>query len=591
MIVLPLGLSLITGMVITPHVSRAQRAAAAETGATLLKKAMSLEAAGKLGEAADAYTRAAAAFERENNSDANIKALNKSALLNEKYADQLLNGTVAAQQKTPAVNKAATAQKAAPAALQAGDVAPQPLEASSIVKTRGGYTSVSGPGGKPIEGLMLSRHNFDIHNPGIVVTPDGTIHVAFVEEHAVIYSYSVYHRSSSDGGKSWSDAKNLSEVLPDYQIGNCRIAADGAGRVYVIWRTGAEARAPTSGIDPHADRVANNLVYRVLEGGAWNGKAVQIHEQATHEFQNEGSASWFVSTDPAGKVHVIWNQLPLAAHKKTIQGPGTGPSEIMETVLNGKDPGQPHQIYQAKISDLGMGYGLGSDYFDTLEGYVDGAGQSHILVKVLNVLRRDTTNKFHLIENGMETPAIELPGRTFDTWVDPPRLLLDAQGRRHVIAWYKTGEQPHIRDYVLGSEAEPAIIRSAKEVKGNIIGFQAYQGPAGRMVVTMQMNDTGKDTDGELYVSTSDGGKWSAPVNVTNNTGRFKFASTNTSTRSNISTLSYWHPGTAAAAFDRQGHLVLAYISKKHSSFNSSAVGITLASGSTSKPQLLFLRF
>ena len=98
-------------------------------------------------------------------------------------------------------------------------------------------------------------------------------------------------------------------------------------------------------------------------------------------------------------------------------------------------------------------------------------------------------------------------------------------------------------------------------------------------------------TDDELYVSTSDGGRWSAPVNITNNTGRIQSRSTQTSSQSHVATESYWYPGTAAAAFDKAGHLVIAYVSKKFGIVNSSAFGVSIAGGSSATPNLLFLRF
>ena len=232
------------------------------------------------------------------------------------------------------------------------------------------------------------------------------------------------------------------------------------------------------------------------------------------------------------------------------------------------------------------------DHYDTINGYVDGAGLAHFLARAHHPgVNPEPNNRFHIVENGGEKLALELPGNVYDYWKCPPTLLVDAKGQRHIIAWYVRGEQPSIRDYVLGSEAEPAIVRASKEVTGKVIGFQAFQGPAGRMVVLMEMNDTGKNTDDELYVSMSDGGKWSAPVNVTNNTGKFHFISTNTSIASHVATLSYWYPGPAAATFDKQGHLLLAYISNKYSIVESNALGLTVAGGSSATPNLLFLRF
>lgn len=595
----PLALALGSGAVLLPQTALAVQDAPAETGAALLQQAKRFEAAAQWKQAAEAYGKAAAAFEKEKNTDANISALEKSALMFEKYADALVKGTARRAQQAPPAAKQAEAPR--PAAGVNPPVAglPLALEESAVVNrsARGGL-AVSQKDGRPIDGVKLSRHDADIHNPGIAVAPDGTIHVAFVERRAETpYTYAVYHRSSSDGGKSWSDAKNLSEVLPDYVVGNCRIATDGANRVYVIWRTGYAENVPDSGTEPHAAQTCNSLYYRVLENGAWSGKAILVHPAATRETSDMGSASWFVATDPTGKVHVVWNQYPSRQDHPEFYGHGyrdltIGIGQVKETTLDGKDPGQPREIYMAKVTkDKAFGTPR-CDHYDTINGYVDAAGQAHFLARAhVQGITPEPNNRFVMVENGSENLALTLPGSVSGYWQYPPTLLVDAKGQRHIIAWYKAGEQPNIRDYVVGSDAEPTVIRASKEVKGKVIGFQAFQGSAGRMVVLMQMNDTGKETDDELYVSMSDGGKWSAPVNVTNNTGKFYFISHSTSIASHVATSSYWYPGPGAAAFDRQGHLVLTYISKEHSIVASQALGVTLAGGSTVTPKLRFLRF
>jgi hypothetical protein len=267
----------------------------------------------------------------------------------------------------------------------------------------------------------------------------------------------------------------------------------------------------------------------------------------------------------------------------------------MEAVLNGTDPGTPREIYHAKIAEDPAYHSPGCDHFDTIDGYVDAAGQAHLIAHVsyAGVGPTDPNHRIHLIQGGVQTPAVNLPNKSFNIWRYPPRLLLDAKGRQHIIAMYEAGEQPSIRDYLIGSDDEPSIIRAAKEVKGKLIGFQASQGSKGRMVALMEMNDTGNNTDDELYISTSDGESWTPPVNVTNNTGRKSFFSKETSIAgaSHVASLSYWFPGSASAAYGPDGHLTLLYISNQLSVVQSVALGWTLAGGSTRTPNLLFLRF
>ena len=73
------------------------------------------------------------------------------------------------------------------------------LDRSTIVsRTREGNLAVAMSNGTPINGVKLSRHDSDIHNPTIVAGADGTIHVAFVERMLQLpYDYSVYYRGSA----------------------------------------------------------------------------------------------------------------------------------------------------------------------------------------------------------------------------------------------------------------------------------------------------------------------------------------------------------------------------------------------------------
>ena len=112
------------------------------------------------------------------------------------------------------------------------------------------------------------------------------------------------------------------------------------------------------------------------------------------------------------------------------------------------------------------------------------------------------------------------------------------------------------------------------------------------MVVIIQANDNGGLGNADSFVTISTGdGKWSPPVNVTNNSGRMSFASKQTSSESNVAIEKSYVPGVAAAAFDRDGHLLLLMINNEHSLFASTAFGVTIAGGSTSTPTLRFLKF
>ena len=111
------------------------------------------------------------------------------------------------------------------------------------------------------------------------------------------------------------------------------------------------------------------------------------------------------------------------------------------------------------------------------------------------------------------------------------------------------------------------------------------------MVVIMQMSDSGDIGEGDNFVSISTGTTWSAPVNITNNAARKSFASRQTGARSNVAIAKTYNPGSASAAFDKEGHLLLLMINNEFSIFGSSAFGVELSGGSTSTPTLQFLKF
>ena len=186
----------------------------------------------------------------------------------------------------------------------------RPLSESEIVLNN----AVAAKNGKPIDGLKLSQHDIGIFSPSIAVGPDGKIHVAFVETHPNTFALAVYYRSSGDHGKTWTEAKNLSEDMPDIAVGRSTVLVDGRNRIYVIWRAGMGQYLPASsnlgGSGP------SNLMYRVLENGKWSS-IKPVHPPATNATQDRGSLSSFTVVDGAGRVQVIWNVVPQFLASRT----------------------------------------------------------------------------------------------------------------------------------------------------------------------------------------------------------------------------------------------------------------------------------
>ena len=467
----------------------------------------------------------------------------------------------------------------------------QPIENSDIV-TRGsdGLPGVMKKDGTPINGLKLSQHDTLVLSPNIAVACDGAIHVAFIERQVESpFSLFVYHRESIDGGKTWSEAKNLSEDMPGFAVGYCNLLVDGRDRVYVTWRVGLSELLPPS----EGDNV--NLVYRVLDHGKWS-KIIPVNPPGSASTQNNGSIFSFTTADAAGQVQAVWNACPdTFLPETTVSGMhlgGVGNGLVFEAALDGSTPSAPHQIYMAQITtNASMGdYGKMCDDFSDLDGYADANGAPHFIAITRAVRGTESGSQIDLFEDGKRTPAIKLPTDYMETWTTPPKLLVDAKGNRHIIAFYKGGEHPSFRDYVVGSDEDPTVILTAKP-PGTCLGFQAYQGPGGHMAVVMQTTERGFIDSGDSWVSVSDGGSWSPAVCVTGNAARAKYVATQKSGNLLVGIGDRYGPGPGAVAFDKDGHLLLALVNVKTGTFGLNAGGVTYAGGSTQSPMLFFYKF
>ncbi len=79
-------------------------------------------------------------------------------------------------------------------------------------------------------------------------------------------------------------------------------------------------------------------------------------------------------------------------------------------------------------------------------------------------------------------------------------------------------------------------------------------------------------------------------MNVTNNALRRSFAARQINAVANVAVAKSFYPGPAAAAFDKDGHLLLLMVQNEYALFGNQ-VGIHYLGGSSSTPTLQFLRF
>ena len=280
------------------------------------------------------------------------------------------------------VQDAEKAPDATPAGASAAPFAPTtvpllPLAKSAlVVKAANGAPVVANKNGSSIDGIELSTQDIAIISPSIAVAPDGTIHVAFVESNRTTFANAVYHRSSSDGGKTWAEAKNLSEDMPNIDVAGSQVLVDGRNRTYVIWGT------PLGGV---AGR--SNLFYRELEGGKWSET-----KPISSNLKDNSARSCFAAVDAAGHVQVIWNIDPNPRHPELLQNglqvPGVGDGLVLQSTLDGATAGNPREVFLPAIGTVGTGgWATAScDALDTLNGYFDAAGTVHFVAAVTGTM-------------------------------------------------------------------------------------------------------------------------------------------------------------------------------------------------------------
>jgi len=445
--------------------------------------------------------------------------------------------------------------------------------------------------------FKLSSHDLDISTPQISVGRDGVIHAAFTEAIRPGVENYVYYRSSGDGGKSWSPAKNLSEVMPGLMVGHMRLTLDGQSRPYVIWASAPEANLNLSG-NSHANSLYSNLVYRMLDGGGWS--AVQhISTPVDHLHQNSGAGSFFAGTDPGGKVHVAYATNTDIFHPEYMLNAGgpyamhqanMGAGVVAQVDLNGSTHSSPREVFMTQVTTNGKNRTC--DHLDCLDGYFDASGQAHFIAQTNRAGDPQSPSRIDIVENGRQSAAVSLPSRQYEQYNLPPYLLHDAQGRNHVIANVASGEHHSVCDYAVGGNGEPIVIRQEASVIYPIRGFQAFQGPQGIMMLLMEMDDTGVADHGDLFFSNNVGKGWAKPSQLTTYEKSSTETYKKTGTRGSVATIGHCDAGpNSAAAYDLQGHLVLLQQRDQFGSFGVNGFGVQLAGGGSKSETLLFHRF
>lgn len=431
------------------------------------------------------------------------------------------------------------------------------------------------PGGGAAAFTKLSEHGAAAW-AAIALGADGTRHVLF-QDTPRGGAGSVYHRASTDGGATWSAPELLS--ARGESAGVPRLAVDGQGRVYAAWKVMKDGSGDSLSGGPYG----RELVYRVLEGGAWS-PAVPVSA-------SRQTVSWFLSADPTGKVHAVWTE-----HVEAPNGYQTiSPAVIRQATLAGPAPGAPKVLVNAAPDEPADYDGSAWHYpsYSTLRGYVDAQGKARFVSVRTPSSGEPDEAKVVYWDGDREVPLFAFApyGVDYRAYYNPPELLVDAGGAGHVLVQDVKGERQGVLDFPLEPGGSPRVVRAASEPTGELKAFQVVQGPAGRMAALLSL----KERSGaafELFAAQAEGGAWGPAANLTDNAARGEYKDFQGDAQVSIS----HEPAFAAGVFGPDG-LELALVNQEKGSVTLHDSGVydgrlvdVQQGGVTVTPYVFFLK-
>ncbi|MFN3432488.1 MAG: sialidase family protein, partial [Candidatus Sericytochromatia bacterium] len=383
----------------------------------------------------------------------------------------------------------------------------------------------------------------------------------------------VFHRTSTDNGATWGTAQRLGQR--DHAAGMPRVAIDGQGRVYAIWKDMSENGGNWMTAHDHdslrGGSYARLLVGAVLTNGTWSDP-FPISE--AHFAQ-----SWFPSVDPTGKLHVVWTEQIKAPTGYQTQEP----ARVMQATLSGATVEGRKALYTARPDEPDTYDGTVWHYerLDGIRGYVDAQGAA-----------RWVTTRTPSQGEGGDPMVVHWDGTKHvplfkrdaygvgNTYHNPPELVVDAAGQAHVIVEDIVGERKGVLDFTVGNPT-PTPIRQVPEASGSLQTFQLARGPGGQLAAMMSMEDRADaNTEFELFVSRYENGQWTPGVNITHNAQRGAYKEFGTRT-DGVQTSSVFEPIFASGAFDAQGKLNVAMVNMERIYTNFASTGTVGGSATT----------
>ena len=366
----------------------------------------------------------------------------------------------------------------------------------------------------------------------LAVDGSGAIHAAWVDRVPGRGGPRLMYRASRDGGRAWSATADLSDGQPPGFTGIPRLIADGAGRVYVVWKVINAGGTLVLDEEKPDSPAYGTLVYRVLEGGRWSGVGTLGSSQSV--------LSWYAADDARGQAHVVWSETPDGFTTFTVP---SSARLVRHAMLEGRRAATPRDVVR----------GAGAGGYTGLNGYIDAQGTPRWIA----VRADDASSRYTLVHwSGSAERAIwdfaalraGYDGHTL------PQLVVDATGRERVILYNGVRNGPGILDLAPG-QRQPQGIPYQPRNRGasRIENFQVSRGPGGKVVVTVQVKGEGGGMLTDLFASELDGTTWIAPVQLTNNVAGSSASGVVDAAGRSLGNTKAWYAVHSSVAYDQSG--------------------------------------
>jgi len=408
----------------------------------------------------------------------------------------------------------------------------------------------------------------------LLIDRGGAYHAVFLETPAIGKPVFVYYTRSTNQGRSWTKPVTISNDETGNGSGYPRLIESGGGEVFAIWKrfgnTASRYPAKDGLLEGPGGYYAGTLFFRVVSGSGMGG-IIPINDKQEVMF------SWFPTLDPQGNVVVVWSQISDESDQRNWRTWGYA-DWIRTTRIGSGGAGRPTALTTPAPPQYATGPPP-SNGLQNLHGYIARDGVIRFVAE-----GSDKDGRYITYFNGRSFRKIySYPKfQTFNTFMNPPRLLLDEQGREHIIFIPDNSslEGEEIWDYDVASNRRVPLV-SIQQQGMSLHSMQAYQGPGGKMTVAFQAGKLSESN--EAWVSEFTNGTWKV-FSISKNAARDSFFSRELPFNGLyipvISGLKRYYTRYVAVAHDQSGNRrVLMTLSEL----------FTSGFGSTSSPSVIFL--